>query len=320
MHSKLYGIGAGVCGAALSLTLVACGGGGSSTEAPKTEAATTQAVETPEAEAAAYGYASVEYEGWTLDFGTPTVRWDEDEEDDILIVPLRATNHKGKDSEFSNYDNFLVYPEDSDDYLDFAWDADEWDTDAEDEETPDGESIELCYAFELDGNYGTLRFAVRGYTVSDDETEVPLKDIKQTEECAAFEKAAAEELEAKMNATEAEMVGAKVKRAEGWYFDSIEDKSIELERESGESGEIEVSFSTVSDTPRDRAIMYAGNYGMGEGDVASATINGTEWWYFIPVDGQFQAYGQATDGIVNADGMFVSWEEAQPVMEGITLV
>ena len=326
-----------ICAAALSVGLFACGGASSSTSSPaqKSSLLDEQTI-------------SVDYKGWKLDFKTPRVVWSEQEQTDLLVINATATNNTGKEAKFADINNVNAVPDTSNKALDIYGEdeltlsgnaananaatdapagADASLTDvtvvqnvkAGEETTAPNESIDLVYSWKLDSNYGTIRVDIQGYSASKDDTSVVYTDIAPTEEFSAYQATQDILNDARRNTSAVSIKGATVYKPYDWYLGNITLSSVDAKMTSDAERFLRVQFITTAESARDRAVKYAGNYNLTEADVQTAAIGGVEWFYFRPSSAQFQAYAQATNGIVNVGSTSYSWEDADPILNNVTI-
>ena len=185
--------------------------------------------------------------------------------------------------------------------------------------TENGGTINLTYSWKLNGNYETIRVLIQGFSPSGDDTEMTYKDVQPTAEFAQYQTLKEIEKDAKRSTTEATIKGATVSKPNNWYLDGFLRSSVNVKQVADSTNKVGVQFITTSEKARDRALKYAANYKLNESDVETVVINGVEWYVFRPTMASFQAYTDSTDGIVNVGSDVVRWEDAEPVLNAITI-
>lgn len=197
------------------------------------------------------------------------------------------------------------------------------DLEAADNEIQNGESIDLRYVWKLWGNYKDINVDVLAYSPSNDDVTLDLGDLRDTEEHAQYTAIQQAAKASNNNGTEVTIRGATIGKPEGWKFTNVRTSFVSLlpedSKDTATAATVSVKFITTADSARDRAIKYAANYKIEESAVASAVIGGVEWFYFSPSASQFQAYAQATDGVINVGSDTVRWDDAQVIMNNVTI-
>ena len=184
------------------------------------------------------------------------------------------------------------------------------------EDLAPGASAEVVWGWELKWYDDPVVVTFSSYYAPEDETVVEF-DVSgsETEDHAAIAPAADD-----ADHTIADITGATVTLPnDSWYFESSSTASAKVKNdENGAS--VNVVYSSTSTSAQEDAETNHGNFS-DAGDITTVEINGVEWVYFEPVPGsQFMIFAESpSGGVVQAYGMFASYDECMDLLEKIEL-
>lgn len=298
---------------------------------------------------------SFDFQGWKMQVSQPQVVWSEANATDLLVIDATATNNTGKAAKFEDINYVKAYPKDSKDALGVVLQSEAvarenerlakenastgkpteggnngeiivspngqiyQNFEAAEEPTENGSSIKLQYVWKLAGHYNDVRIEALGYAPSPDDTTLLMKELSETAEYTQYVATQQAQNASNNNGTEVEIRGATVGKPAGWKFESVSTVSVNLRQEAVNTNLVKVKFNTTRDSAHDQAVKHAAYYNLNEAAVEAAEVNGVEWFFFRPSPTSFQAFAKATTGIVNVSSDVISWDDAQPALNTISV-